>query len=247
MLPRRYHAAPPGTDVLHPGALLTPDLPERLRAQTRDLHLLSERSGVMAQLIAGQLALPGYVALVRNLHALYGALEGALERHRGDAAIQALGLAALRREPALAADMAVLAGPHWPSLPLAAATQAYVQRLARIGNGDAPLPLVAHAYVRYLGDLHGGQLIKRLLGRSPMLAQASAGASAFYEFGSAAQVQVLQRALRSGLAQTGASAEQADVLVAEARWAFQQHVTLFEQLVDPQDPAPVQAQSRPLV
>lgn len=213
-----------------PEAPSTSILPERLRAQTRDLHALSERSGVMAQLLRAELALPGYCALLRNLQALYAALEAALTRNGQHPALVALDLAVLQRESALAADLQALAGPGWHGLPLAPALQAYVRRLDEIA-ARAPLLLVAHVYVRYLGDLHGGQMLKHLVARSLCAGHTADAATRFYDFGSDEQVQALRRRLRSGLALISVDEGQADSLVAEARWAFAQHVALFEQLV----------------
>ena len=56
------------------------------------------------------------------------------------------------------------------------ATRAYIRR---IDNADEA-QLAAHAYVRYLGDLNGGAIIKRLLRDSLELAEAEL---MFYEFG----------------------------------------------------------------
>lgn len=43
---------------------------------------------------------------------------------------------------------------------------AYVTRIAQLASSDEPAPLLAHAYVRYLGDLSGGQVIRRRVAKS---------------------------------------------------------------------------------
>jgi heme oxygenase len=203
------------------------------------LHQLSERSGVMGSLLAGRLGRNGYVALMRNLHAIYEAMETALDRHAHEPAVAALIHQGLRREAALAIDLDTLCGPGWRErLPLAPATQAYVGRLQALAD-DAPHLLVAHAYVRYLGDLHGGQMLKRLVARS--LAAAGDGAwpaaTHFYEFGKDDEVLALRQAFRAGLARIVVDAAAADHLVAEARWAFERHVGLFNELAAVPQPA----------
>jgi heme oxygenase len=214
------------------GAAPATDLPARLRLETRDLHVLSERSGVMSRLLRGQLGRADYVALVHNLHAIYAALEAGLQRHRDLPALAVLGAPGLYREAALAADLDALCGPGWRARPLAAATQAYVQRLRALADGDTLL-LAAHAYVRYLGDLNGGQMLKRLV--APSLAAAEGGASTdalrFYDFGDEDQVLAQRQAFRDGLARIAVDNATANRLVAEARWAFTQHVSLFNELV----------------
>jgi heme oxygenase len=209
------------------------DLPARLRLETRDLHVLSERSGVMSRLLRGQLDRSDYVALLHNLHALYAALESGLQRHQLMPALAVLGAPRLYREAALADDLDALCGPGWQTQPLADATRVYVQRLRALADGD-PLLLAAHAYVRYLGDLNGGQMLKRLV--APSLAAVdggSADALRFYDFGSEDEVLAQRQAFRDGLAHIAADRATVDRLVAEARWAFAQHVSLFNELVAP--------------
>lgn len=48
-------------------------------------------------------------------------------------------------------------------LPLPASLVRYISRLDMITQSSDPTPLLAHSYVRYLGDLSGGQYIKRIL------------------------------------------------------------------------------------
>ena len=211
----------------------SPDLPARLRLETRDLHAATERTGAMAALLGGRLARPAYCTMLRNLHALYAALEAALRERQHDAAIAPLQSQALQREPALSADLRALHGPRWATeLTLQAATAHYVQRLQTLAQNGAPA-LVAHAYVRYLGDLHGGQILKRLVARGvglPEDAQGRTAGTQFYEFGDQAQVLRLRQQLRHALGVLPVSVAEQDLIVAEARWAFVQHQRLFEQL-----------------
>lgn len=46
------------------------------------------------------------------------------------------------------------------------ALKAYVERLEYLLNSDDPSRLLAHAYVRYLGDLSGGQVIRRRVAKA---------------------------------------------------------------------------------
>ncbi len=203
-------------------------LAERLRAETRGLHAQAERSGVMAALLAGRLARDAYCALLRNLHDLYTALEAALARHREDARVASIHDPALARREALAADLAVLHPGAWQqAFPQEPATQAYVARLNELSASGAPA-LVAHAYVRYLGDLHGGQLLAQRVAGSYAL-QDGAG-TRFYDFGPAGEVAARQQAFRAGLSAMPVSAVETDAIVAEACWAFGMHQRLFEQL-----------------
>ena len=120
----------------------------------------------MAQLLQQRLSRTGYCALLRNLHAIYAALEASLTRRGDDPIVATLHAQPLAREAALARDLEALHGAGWhDELTLAPATLAYVRRLALLGADESAV-LVAHAHVRYLGDLHGGQVLKRLVSSS---------------------------------------------------------------------------------
>ena len=205
-----------------------PALAERLRLETRELHAEAERSGVMVDLLRGRLARPAYCALLRNLHAIYAALETALRAHRDDPLIGAVQSPELLREAALASDLDLLYGAAWrEEIALAPATTAYAERLRELAASGS-CALVAHAYVRYLGDLHGGQLLKRRIA-AQMGVDGDAG-TRFYEFGGDSNILALRQEFRAALAGLQPSAADGELIVAEARWAFEQHKRLFDEL-----------------
>lgn len=182
----------------------------------------------MRDLLHGTLDRRNYIALLRNLHAIYTALEGALTRHATLPALAAFPFASLRRAGALAADLAVLGnGDRAATHPLCAAAVDYVERLAEIDRA-APALLLAHAYTRYLGDLNGGQRLRDIAARAYGL-QDGRG-TAFYDFGSTADVAASIAAFRGALDRAPIDAGTADTIVAEAQRAFALHVRLFEEL-----------------
>ena len=116
-------------------------------------------------------------------------------------------------------------------------SQAYAQRLQALSHAQSPaqapaqsLSLVAHVYVRYLGDLHGGQILKRLVARS--LGLVGDSGTHFYAFGDETQVLALRQGLRLALGSLGLNSADSDAVVTEARWAFVQHQQLFTELAD---------------
>lgn len=205
-------------------------LPERLRLETRDLHRQAEGAGVMATLLAGRLDATGYAALLHNLLAIYRALEQALARHQSHPAVAAVFNPALARSGALSDDLAGLL--ERAALPagdgLVPATHACVLRLNGFEAHDETHRLVAHAYVRYLGDLSGGQLLRRVISRSPALAPVAG--TRFYEFGNDDVVARHLAAFRAGLARLDERDIWSDAIVDEARQSFALHVRLFEEL-----------------
>lgn len=204
------------------------ELLHSLRAETRELHARAERAGVMGLLLAGRLDRARYGALLRHLHALYVALEAALDAQAADPRLAPLLEPAWRRSEALACDLRAW---HEGRLPddeaLVPALREYVERLQSHARHQ-PVALAAHAYARYLGDLHGGQILGELVRRA--YSTAAQGATRFYDFGGAERVRVLRERLRAALAGLPLTRAEHDVVVAEARWAFAQHVELFEQL-----------------
>jgi len=190
----------------------------------------------MAALLAGRLPRAGYVAMLCNLQAIYAALESALQVHEGSPAVAALQAGPLHRAGPLADDLAALHGPAWADeVPLAEAAAVYVARLQALqtaaASAAAPV-LVAHAYVRYLGDLHGGQVLQRLVGRQYGLSDdAGAPGTRFYDFGPTPQVLALRQQLRAALGSLPFDETEQDAVVAEACWAFGQHQRLFTELL----------------
>lgn len=205
-----------------------PILIEALRTATRSLHVELERGPLMRELLRGELPRPAYCAMLRNLWTIYQPLEEGLAQHRGRSALAWLPLDALRRVAALEDDLGVWHGPGWAAeLPVDAAALDYQERLERMNQREPDL-LLAHAYVRYLGDLSGGQSLQRLVARQ--LGAASGEGTRFYQFGPGDQARVLAAQLRSGFsAQTWTKAQVKD-LAEEARWSFQQHAVIFAAL-----------------
>lgn len=181
----------------------------------------------MGALLQGRIEPGEYNVLLRNLHALYEALEEALDRHAALPHIAPLRIAALYRAPALAADLARLHGAHWRSLPLAAAMSDYIARIAVLAGAD-PAPLAAHAYVRYLGDLSGGQILRDLVRRA--LALGGNAGTAFYAFGSDDEVTLLKAAFRSAMDGLPVNDATAAAIINEARAAFALHIRFFNEL-----------------
>ncbi|MGQ7349159.1 biliverdin-producing heme oxygenase [Quadrisphaera oryzae] len=137
----------------------------RLRRETAQAHAGAERSPFMAELLAGDLAPEALTALLLQVHHLYAVLEPAVDAMRGDVVVAPFADEHLRRLPAVSEDLRARLGEGWRShlVPLPA-TERYAQRLQEVAGW--PGGLVAHHYLRYLGDLSGGQVVRRLLARA---------------------------------------------------------------------------------
>lgn len=132
---------------------------------------------------------------VEDQNAYISTLEHALEAHAGHPALQhTYDPTLLSRAPALAEDIAFfLRCPvsTWQSNPAHTALllshleplEAYESRIRALSESDDAALLLAHAYVRYLGDLSGGQTIQRRIARAYGLDVATGNGMRFYSFG----------------------------------------------------------------
>ena len=134
---------------------------EELRRATGRSHGDAQHSPFMSALFAGELEFRRYANLVAQYFHIYGALEERAVALGGTTA-EAFIEPSLTRIPAIEADLRHFLGGGWRSeiRPLVT-TLEYVGRIL-----DArPEQFVAHHYVRYMGDLSGGQIIGRLIAR----------------------------------------------------------------------------------
>ena len=194
----------------------------RLRQASHDLHAVAEKSGLMPLLLRSQLSSADYAVLVCNLQAIYAALEQGLAESDG---IAGLDFTPLLRGSAIARDLVFLAPPQ--DTLLCAATRDYVLHLQALAAARSPL-LLAHAYVRYLGDLHGGQALRRCVAR--LLQGNGVDGLHFYDFGPPERVAELIAAFRSGLDGMVLDEPQAEAMAQEARLGFGWHIDMFRQL-----------------
>lgn len=213
------------------------NLSQRLREECKDLHVAVERSGVMRALLTGQLGREQYCVMLRAFSVLYTALEMELARHASHPLIQRLPLAMLARRAAIAHDLTSLCGAQWDrNLRVPSSAEAYAARLGMVSRSTPEL-LVAHAYVRYLGDLSGGQFIASVVRRT------IGDAVAFYSFGDEATVADLKARIRQACDAPPLPETTTSAIVAEAKLAFRSHLQLFDDLgsrpsATPAPPAP---------
>jgi heme oxygenase (biliverdin-producing, ferredoxin) len=177
-------------------APLGTSLGDMLREATHALHVEAERSGVIGQLLRGGSTREAYALLLRNLSPAYRAMEDGLVRHANSPALRPLVRPELFRTAAIESDIERLASAGWrESLPLLPAGERYVERVsAAAANGSGRL--VAHAYLRYLGDLSGGQIMKRLLAKSLGLGVDALG---FYDFPAIADLSAFKNEYRKAI------------------------------------------------
>jgi|APFre7841882724_1041349.scaffolds.fasta_scaffold00179_4 heme oxygenase len=195
-----------------------------MRAATRTLHAQAERSGFVRELLTGRATHSGYALWLRNLWPAYATLERALGAAPAGSPIAALADARMMRATALENDLAALAGAEWrQTLPELAAGAAYARRIDAAWGAGAPL-LAAHAYVRYLGDLNGGRVLRDILRTKLGLPDATL---CFYAFD--ADSAALETSYRAALC--NASEGDPEAAAREAALAFQLNIALSEEVL----------------
>ncbi|MFI5608445.1 heme oxygenase (biliverdin-producing) [Amycolatopsis sp. NPDC051903] len=197
-----------------------------LRASTRVVHDRANHSTYMNALLGGELSLAGYTELAIQYFFIYQAIERATDTMTGDPVGGEFVFDELRRLPSLERDLAHLVGPEWRSTvrPLAS-TEAYAARVAEAAKWAGGY--VAHHYTRYLGDIAGGQIIRRLLEKKFDL---SGAGTLFYHFDDLGSAPAFRDRYRAKLD----AAPWDDVarvrVIDETLVAFEHNVAVFDEL-----------------
>lgn len=132
-----------------------------LRSMTWQDHEKAEYADYTQALLGGRLSLAGYTELVAQYYFAYVVLEEAAAHMRTDAIGSKFVFAELNRVPSLEKDLRELLGDSWrEQISSNEATREYTKRLREVCF-DWPGGFIAHSYTRYLGDLSGGQIIKK--------------------------------------------------------------------------------------
>ena len=174
-----------------------------LKELTKEVHQQAERQDFVKILMSGSIDRDLYATFLYNQHALYNLLEVCAMSH---------GLLnefkEIRRAPHILADFQELwSKEEMPQL--TQSTENYLRHMMTIK--DDPNKLMAHIYVRHMGDLSGGQMIKKKV----------PGKGSMYEF--EGDVKSIKETIRS---------KTDDSMADEARLCFQYATDLFKELYE---------------
>lgn len=204
-------------------------LAERLRTATRAEHEAAEQSPFIVALLDGRLDRECYARLLGQSWLFYRVLEQAGRSWRADPVAGAFVFDELHRCDPLEADLRWLYGLRWRDRvePLPA-TRRYMDRLRSVCFTSTSA-FVAHHYTRYIGDLSGGQIIRRKLASAYGL---TTDGVRFYLFDGIGAPKRFKDAYRRLLDQAPWTAAEQDDLVAEANEAFRLNRAVFCDLAD---------------
>jgi heme oxygenase len=202
-----------------------PSLGDALRKRTWPLHRQAEGGGIIFDILHGKASRLGYAMFLRNLLPAYLEMERGLERLQHAPGLGVLAQPVLYRSRALESDLAELCGSGWRrSVPLLHAGERYGRLVAIAAEGNGAR-LIAHAYVRYLGDLNGGQVLKNLLGRSLDLEPQQLS---FYEFSAIPDMNGFKAQYRNALEDAAAELPEIESILNEAVAAFRLNMEVSE-------------------
>ena len=201
-------------------------LAARVREATLSDHAAAQSMAYFDALLDGRLGRAGYAALTAQLYFVYETLEDAAAAMRSDPVAGAFVFDELTRLPALTADLSYLLGPDWSErVAASAATAEYRARLRDVAF-TWPAGFVAHHYTRYLGDLSGGQIMRRALVRQYGLGE---GGTRFYRF-SGVEPHALKKRYRELLDAVPWDVAEQDRFLDEVSRAYRLNIAVLDDL-----------------
>lgn len=197
----------------------------RVKTETQAAHDDAEHSAFMDDLLGGRLDAQAYVSLLEQYLHLYRVLEAVESRFAAAPELAGVLDARLHRSSPLEADLTELKN----GVPLAAPTSATAEYMGRLSSLEPEQPerFFAHHYLRYLGDLSGGQVIGRLAGRHYGVPQT---AMRTWRFDGIEKLKPYKDAYREALDSAPLSRAQQTAFIEEASAGFVLARELFDSL-----------------
>ncbi|MCW7494343.1 biliverdin-producing heme oxygenase [Leptospira sp. 2 VSF19] len=200
-----------------------------LREGTAEKHQETEKVPYLRAIFRGGLDAQTYTYQLESLLAVYTVMEDLYRQNKDNPILTKLYFPALFRENALKEDIASFQKKFGTKLrgSVSKATQGYIDHIKNIAKTKPEL-LVAQAYVRYLGDLSGGQAIKKVVAKTFAL-EGNEG-TAFYEFPEIEDLMAFKGIYRQNLDTLPLDDTQKAELLEEAKATFDLNKFLFIEL-----------------
>jgi heme oxygenase len=206
-------------------------LSHRLREGTKHCHTAAENTAFMKCFLKGVIEREPFRKLTANLYFVYSALEAEMERLQDHPMIQGIYFPELNRKAKLEQDLEYFYGPNWRE-DIHASDQGirYVNHIHEVARAH-PALLVAHAYVRYMGDLSGGQSLRNIA-RSAMdlPPDKGTGLHEFDQFPTVESRREFKARYRQALDSLTVDEQTAEDIVKEAAYVFQLNRNVFHEL-----------------
>nr|YP_009654387.1 Heme oxygenase [Pleurostichidium falkenbergii]QCH39674.1 Heme oxygenase [Pleurostichidium falkenbergii] len=207
---------------------MSTNLAQQLREKTTKSHSMAENVSFVKSFLGGVVDKKSYRQLIANLYFIYEAIEEEIEQNKKNFAVSAIYFPQLYRKESLASDLNYYYGDNWLNeIEPSAATQIYVDRIHNIGYSNPEL-LISHSYTRYIGDLSGGQILKKIA-QNAMQLNDNQGIS-FYDFDLIDNEKVFKNLYRQSLNNIPLNKKQIEQIIAEANIAFTLNMKIFQEL-----------------
>ncbi|XP_054848490.1 heme oxygenase 2 [Eublepharis macularius] len=212
------------------GSVSPSDLSELLKEGTKESHDQAENTQFVKDFLKGKIKRELFKLGTVALFFTYSALEEEMERNKDHPAFMPLYFPLeLHRKEALEKDLEYFYGEGWQGkIQCSEAAQRYVDRIHHIGQHEPEL-LVAHAYTRYMGDLSGGQVLKKVAQRALKLPSTGEGVQ-FYVFENISNPQQFKQFYRARLNALDLDKGTKERIVEEANKAFEFNMQVFDEL-----------------
>jgi heme oxygenase len=200
-----------------------------LREGTAGKHQETETVPYIRAIFRGGLDPQTYTYQLESLYYVYECMEGLFVSLKDHPVLKNLYFPELFRANSLSQDLAFFVDNFQCHLrgKISPKTQSYIDHIGTVAK-EKPILLAAQAYVRYLGDLSGGQAIKKVLAKTFQL-EGSLGTH-FYEFPEIQDHQAFKGIYRNALDQLPLSETEKQDLVEEAKKVFDLNKDLFVEL-----------------
>ncbi len=201
-----------------------------LRSASQAAHRRAEQSAFMRNLGRARISRSQYVDFAAQQYFVYAVLEEGAAAWRHDPLLAPMLSTDLARVPAIEDDLEHLLGEDWrAAISASEPTRAYCARLLEVCF-DWPGGIVAHHYVRYMGDLSGGQIIRRTIERT--LGFDAAHGARFYEFDRLPDLAAFKQSYRAALDALPWSAAERARVIEEVLHAYELNTRMLEVLGD---------------
>jgi heme oxygenase len=202
------------------------NLSKLFREGSSEDHSKAEKSNFIQAMFRGQLTKEAYIANLEAMLHLYTALESELEKHKEDKNVSKIFYPELFRKKSLEQDLYFFGGDTYTLGSPSKNTKKYTNWLEDISK-SSPKNLISHAYVRYLGDLSGGQILGKII-RKTFTLQEGVG-DLFYTF-AINDIDQFKNLYRSQLDSLDITEQEKQGLLHEVKIAFQMNGEIFSEL-----------------
>ena len=204
------------------------DLATKLRLGIQQSHNTAEHSGFMTKVLQGKAEKTLFTNLLSNLYFVYNQLETEINLHEDHPLLSRFNFKELKRTANLAEDLTFYYGSNWPEkLNPNQAAKSYISRIKEVSENE-PILLIGHSYTRYMGDLSGGQGIRKIARATFNLPEHEG--TRFYEFDQIGDIPSFKEQYRQALNNLPLEEDIEDLIVKEANMSFNFNLSIMQEI-----------------